>query len=238
MKNLILTIAVFITASWSCIAQSPDDLWTKTYGGSSSEVACSIQQTYDSGFIIASYTSSYDGDMHYGSDFWIVKLNGDPCYDPADLSAKSLSPTSVELLWEENGTATQWEIMLDTAGFDTTGFVPFTVNANPFIWDGLLPDTEYDYYVRADCRDRGYSNWIGPSSFFTDCAAEFYAPLFEDFETTEIGGIPHCWRTVNASPEKFSIGVCCPTNKRMVMHMDKPYAPLMLITPQLNGLAD
>ncbi len=58
-----------------------DTLWTKTLGGSSADEARSIQQTNDSGFIVAGYTKSNDGDVHdfhkgnYTGDFWIVKLN-------------------------------------------------------------------------------------------------------------------------------------------------------------------
>jgi hypothetical protein len=50
--------------------------WQKTYGGSYLDVALSIQETFDGGFIVAGYTISYGvGDY----DFWILKLdaNGD-----------------------------------------------------------------------------------------------------------------------------------------------------------------
>lgn len=53
-------------------------LWQKSLGGSEYEVAFSIRQTTDGGFIIAGYTSSEDGqvsDNQGGYDIWIVKLN-------------------------------------------------------------------------------------------------------------------------------------------------------------------
>ena len=52
--------------------------WQKCLGGSSSEVANSIQQTSDGGYIVAGQTSSNDGDVsgHHGNgDFWVVKLD-------------------------------------------------------------------------------------------------------------------------------------------------------------------
>ncbi len=52
--------------------------WQKCFGGSGNDVANSIQQTSDSGYIVAGYTSSNDGDVsgnHGSNDFWIVKLN-------------------------------------------------------------------------------------------------------------------------------------------------------------------
>lgn len=44
--------------------------WAKTYGGSSSDIARSIQQTSDSGFIVAGETSSFGTN----TDVWILKL--------------------------------------------------------------------------------------------------------------------------------------------------------------------
>ena len=52
--------------------------WEKSLGGSSGDVAHSVQQTTDGGYIIAGESSSNDGDVtenQGGSDFWIVKLD-------------------------------------------------------------------------------------------------------------------------------------------------------------------
>ena len=46
--------------------------WQRTYGGSSSEVAHSIQQTSDGGYIIAGSTNSFG--VAY-TDFWVLKLD-------------------------------------------------------------------------------------------------------------------------------------------------------------------
>jgi len=53
--------------------------WQKSLGGSDGDIAYSIQQTFDGGYAVAGYTSSYDGDVtnnHGGLDFWVVKLDG------------------------------------------------------------------------------------------------------------------------------------------------------------------
>jgi hypothetical protein len=52
--------------------------WQKCLGGTSSELASSIQQTSDGGYIISGTTFSNDGDVtgfHGESDYWIVKLD-------------------------------------------------------------------------------------------------------------------------------------------------------------------
>jgi len=53
-------------------------LWQRTFGGSSGEVALSIIQTLDEGYIVAGYSHSMDGDLtnnHGNGDAWIVKLD-------------------------------------------------------------------------------------------------------------------------------------------------------------------
>jgi hypothetical protein len=53
-----------------------DTLWTKTFGGDSSDVGYSIQQTSDGGYVLCGYTNSYgSGDF----DAWLIKTdaNGD-----------------------------------------------------------------------------------------------------------------------------------------------------------------
>ncbi len=52
--------------------------WQKTFGGTSTDIATSIQQTSDAGFIVAGYTSSNNGDVsgsHGGLDYWVLKLD-------------------------------------------------------------------------------------------------------------------------------------------------------------------
>jgi len=56
--------------------------WQKTYGGSSVDGAWSVQQTSDSGYIVAGSTLSTDGDvsgLHAGTpqlaDYWLFKVN-------------------------------------------------------------------------------------------------------------------------------------------------------------------
>ncbi|MFT3796674.1 T9SS type A sorting domain-containing protein [Flavobacterium sp.] len=53
--------------------------WKKTYGGTSTDRANSIQQTADGGYILAGYTSSNDGDVtsnHPGDlEYWVWKID-------------------------------------------------------------------------------------------------------------------------------------------------------------------
>lgn len=53
-------------------------LWSKVYGGSAADMAYSVKQTSDGGFIVAGNASSTNGDIatnHGGSDAWLLKLD-------------------------------------------------------------------------------------------------------------------------------------------------------------------
>ena len=60
-------------------------VWQKSYGGSGDDIARSIEQTTDGGYIVAGYTDSKDGDVtgyHVGMqeggptwDFWVIKIS-------------------------------------------------------------------------------------------------------------------------------------------------------------------
>lgn len=48
--------------------------WQKTYGGAGANAVYSIQQTSDSGYIVAGFTNCFGAG---GKDFWVIKLNSD-----------------------------------------------------------------------------------------------------------------------------------------------------------------
>lgn len=64
---------------WIVKLDSVGDLeWQKSLGGTSNDIAYSVRQTTDGGYIIAGSSSSNDGDVtgnHGNTDCWIVKLN-------------------------------------------------------------------------------------------------------------------------------------------------------------------
>ncbi len=75
MKRAFIFI-VIIVFGISLFAQEIE--WQKCLGGSKTEIANSIQQTTDNGYIVAGTTWSKDGNVsgnHGGYDFWVVKLN-------------------------------------------------------------------------------------------------------------------------------------------------------------------
>ena len=73
MKNSLLIFVAFLLIQLTTLAQAPDTMWTKVYGGSSADYAYSVQQTTDGGFIVVGRTSSFGA----GSvDAWLLKTDG------------------------------------------------------------------------------------------------------------------------------------------------------------------
>lgn len=118
------------------------------------------------------------------------------CIDPSMLSATSITDTTADLGWMENGTATAWNVEVVTSGTPATGTPTASGVANPYAVSGLTAETAYDFYVQADCGGVGTSNWVGPFTFTTDCAP-IAAPYTEDFETFSTGDSAftseNCW---------------------------------------------
>lgn len=68
---------MILFSGFSCLAQVPTIEWQKALGGAEWDLATSVQQTTDGGYILTGYTTSNDGDVlgySGGGDVWVVKL--------------------------------------------------------------------------------------------------------------------------------------------------------------------
>ena len=81
------------------------------------------------------------------------------------LTASNITDTTADLAWTESGSATAWDIEVLTTGTPPTGVPTASGVTNPYILTGLMENTEYDYYVRANCGVDGTSALIGPFMF-------------------------------------------------------------------------
>ncbi|MEZ5148706.1 MAG: T9SS type A sorting domain-containing protein [Bacteroidales bacterium] len=128
------------------------------------------------------------------------------CPDPSDQSVGSLTGTTADLGWTENGSATSWEIELGVAGFTPSGTPTVTGATNPYTYGSgaegpLSSGTAYEWYVRADCGG-DYSDWVGPHSFSTPCASTS-VPYFENFDNETAPAFPVCMAVENTNGDSY-----------------------------------
>ena len=115
---------------------------------------------------------------------------------PSDLVINELTDTSVEVSWVSNGSETGWTVEYGAAGFtpgtgEEIGTVAVT-DTVAFV-NNLEGNTDYDYYVVADCGTGVNGDWA-QISFTTDCG--FYTVPFEEtFEDDSDTRI--CWYNIN-----------------------------------------
>ena len=72
MKKLCALILMVAIAGFNVKSSHSTSYWAKTYGGDYYEVARSIQQTTDGGYIVAGETYSFGAGDY---DFWVLRLD-------------------------------------------------------------------------------------------------------------------------------------------------------------------
>lgn len=82
----------------------------------------------------------YDGSA---VDFTLNVTTIVTCPAPNLLTVTGVTPTSANLGWTENGTATDWNIEYGVSGFTFTGTPTSTVTSNPATISTFLPNTTY-----------------------------------------------------------------------------------------------
>lgn len=85
---MVMSVLLPGTFPFSILAQAPQVLWSKNYGGSSADHAYDIQALADGGYIVCGSTSSADGDVgsnYGGTDAWLLRTDA-----------------SGNLLWQKN----------------------------------------------------------------------------------------------------------------------------------------
>lgn len=109
------------------------------------------------------------------------------CFIPQNFEVSQIEQTSVQLSWDEMGTASSWEIViLDQE--DQTPDTParrLQTNTNPVIIDGLESGKPYSFYVRSICSESDTSNWSFKLDAHTiiandECATAHVLPVSED----------------------------------------------------------
>ncbi len=114
------------------------------------------------------------------------------CLEPGDLSVSNIMDVTATLNWIPSGSELLWDLEYGEDGFvQGTGTLVNDINTNVYNVSGLTGNTNYQFYVRANCGAE-YSIWAGPYDFITNCSA-FTAPYSQNFDGTSSPNVDACW---------------------------------------------
>ncbi|WP_432672707.1 DUF7619 domain-containing protein [Flavobacterium sp. SM2513] len=106
-----------------------------------------------------------------GGDRWVIDdINVAPkCLTPSSLSTTNIAPTSANFFWTGPQGAAGYELEILPSSQSATGIATdiSNVSLSSFIKIGLIPDVCYKYYVRSNCGNGNFSEWVGPFNFCT-----------------------------------------------------------------------
>ena len=111
------------------------------------------------------------------------------CYWPTEVSLVSVTTEEAELSWvpdERTPNPNSWTLEYDVHGFTPGEGLTETTTDTTFTLYGLLPNTEYDVYISADCGGGDVSDPV-MFTFRTLCTALDSLPLTIDFEDAATG---------------------------------------------------
>jgi hypothetical protein len=142
-----------------------DETYTEVvfYGGSyDGEISFNIVAPYGTTLFTSTsgdFSSTVDGTVVF--TLW-THCTEPTCPEPSGLEVDAVYSFSADLSWTENGTATTWDLIFGSPGFDpfSEGTLEDDVT-NPGTVTGLNAETDYEVYVRSDCGGET-SYWVGP----------------------------------------------------------------------------
>ncbi len=131
------------------------------------------------------------------------------CLRPTRLDTNNVTPTSAELSWKANSGETAWTVYYKKDTADNYSGV--SVATNPYTLSGLEANTNYQYYVVANCSAEDTSAPSAVFTFTTPCEIINTFPWSEDFNSymDSTGSfqptgypdllLPECWQFLNRS---------------------------------------
>ena len=121
------------------------------------------------------------------------------CFAPTGLSATATSSTEATASWTAGDSETAWQYVVQPSGTGEPTGAGTATTTNPISLSGLMSNTAYEIWLRADCGG-DLSSWV--STDFTTLCDVFTAPYSQDFENT--GAIPNCWSMNGDEPWLFT----------------------------------
>ena len=117
--------------------------------------------------------NSYIGDI--AIDYLRVEACGNFCIAPNTFTTDNVTNTSATISWIPNNNETSWNYSIQPAGNGTpTGMgTPVTGSIPQITLTELLPDTNYELYIKPNCGNGFYGVWSAPHTFTTAIQTDF-----------------------------------------------------------------
>lgn len=141
------------------------------------------EETFELPDISSTYQISFLGHSNGGYYIFIDNIeiiSAGGCARPVSLETSEITAFSALLGWSTTGNEESW--VLELNGNQRT------VDSQPFLMEGLEPQTDYTFRVKANCSGGMESEWSYPASFKTHCdviTVTDEEPFFDDFEGSE-----------------------------------------------------
>ncbi len=133
------------------------------------------------------YTSTYSTlSSYYVNIDNVVVIRPASCGYVTEVVVPSVTNTTASVAWSTDGSATQWQLMLNTGE-------PQLVTDTTYLFTGLTGSTSYNVYVRTACGNDEYSDYTSVS-FTTTCdPVTLNEDYNESFENVAANKLPQCW---------------------------------------------
>lgn len=148
----------------------------------------------------------YNGSWGVTVDMKINITDPPSCVPPSDLTTTATSSSTASLSWTGDTGAIGYEVVVQEAGTGTPTSSGATVGSNSYVATGLASNTDYEFFVLADCgTTTGSSTWAGPFYFTTLCDAISTIPYYEGFNSDST--TQNCWTVLNENgdPDEWNM---------------------------------
>src|SRR5690554_2661767 len=106
------------------------------------------------------------GSYSEAEDYTFEVISPPTCLPPQALTVSNVTSTTLDFVWNEINTATEWQVEYGPLGFvqgSVAGQSSITTT-NPYTAT-IVQGNEYDFYVRSICSAGDTSIWAGPFSY-------------------------------------------------------------------------
>ncbi|WP_353078858.1 T9SS type A sorting domain-containing protein [Flavobacterium sp.] len=128
-------------------------------------------------------TTDGGADIDFSIDNFQIRLTP-TCIEPLNIVYANIASTTADISWDATNPVPSvgYEYVVSTSNTAPTAAGTATTSSFASI-TGLLPNTTYYIFVRANCGSSQFSPWTGPASFTTACAPVTTFPVLEPFNT-------------------------------------------------------